>query len=71
MMRFFSYSTIFNQSYQSVMQIELRLASAYGQALNGLEAAWENQKYHCHQALTLEMATKLKHEHEQYCTGLL
>ena len=39
--------------------------SAYGQGLSGPEAAWANQKYHGHQTLPPEMATKLKKEHDK------
>ena len=39
--------------------------SAYGQGLSGPEVAWANEKYHGHQTLPLEMATKLKKEHKK------
>jgi hypothetical protein len=39
--------------------------SVYGQNLNGPEVAWANRKYHGHQTLPPEMATKLKKEHKK------
>ena len=68
---FFS-PTIFILSYQiSYANWAARFISAYRQGLSGPEAAWANCKYHGHWTLPLEMAAKLKKEHEKkYSTGI-
>ncbi len=41
-----------------------QFTSVYGQGPSDPEAAWANRKYHGYQTLPLDMATKLKTEHE-------